>query len=1101
MNYVNDNEIPEIWEVGDVILNKYDIREIFTGGGMGLVYRAYHRDWDLELAVKSPRLEKLEETSIIAFEQEAQNWINLGTHPNILTCFYVRRLGDIPRIFSEFVPSGSLEDWLQANVLQQGSKNQPYARILDIAIQFARGLRYAHDKGVVHQDVKPGNLMMGADDTAKVCDFGLARALDERQSHRMAPQSGAAHTGIESSGYYTPAYASPEQAAGLPLTRHTDIWSWAVSVLAMLKGEVVWATGLAAPFVLAEHYGDAKDSDPLAQLLARCLARDIDERPADFAEVLEQLLFIYERCFRQQYWRAEPEANALTADTLNNHAVSLLDLSNASSSFDVAELFEKLREADPFHVDGILNYTMWKWSGGRQSITGTNRDILNAITLPGVAQQIDPIWLEDYQAETLQTSEQLFSIGKRPRLRELRDHLRKDLQDLFFVTTPYYVELSRRLTHALQPGRLCCSDHECFKTCWWGKVLEGDRPWSALRVWHGDGLQYSIDTNSWESPCEIVCAALSEEGRALAALLRLHGDPSNAATYILLVRSFVDEFQDCFSECFDIDDNARSIQITVDDTAGHIALWNCDQFAYRSGIQEFTLFCRRDNAVEMVWPKRRADDELCNVDTVSVSGCGSLLMTTRGARVRLWSTDDSLRLKRNLLDVNLSNFGIINYKDCLPGFDLESAFEGTISKLNDCTLLDRLRDRIAGVRLPYRLTRPVDPATMREDREVYSQMIDHANQSVAQGDFAGAAKALDVCLALRCANKTALHTWRHQLVQRHGVAAVSRGWHTRDCGVYIGSTRSEVCQVVAGDIDGRFILKRVGAIDSEDCLPVECGSVYTPFDIDEESRPNCICAMLLLPERRAVVSLRRDQSSSVAVVQNVDPIMSCGSYLQAKILWEKPASGCCDGVANSVVVIKEVLYQLAENGQVAAYEIATGKCLYSLQIDGGIGSIVEVDWNGRSCLSAINKNSSKLHVFGHNGVMLFETNIDVGCDARFESMALFGRAVVVRSEAHLWHVHCLSGAKTRIWSRWDYEEDGFVWPSGITLSPCGRAVAYIVDRRLHVVDVATKRKVLDWAIVIDTQLRNPCFDRSGRWLLLVHSVNKGEIFEFQWDCL
>ena len=91
---------------------------------------------------------------------------------------------------------------------------------------------------------------------AKVSDFGIARARARTGIHQITQAESGQTIWVEGSGFLTPAYASPEQANGLPLSRKTDIWSWAVSILEMLKGELTWRDGRAAPYVLEELYGD-----------------------------------------------------------------------------------------------------------------------------------------------------------------------------------------------------------------------------------------------------------------------------------------------------------------------------------------------------------------------------------------------------------------------------------------------------------------------------------------------------------------------------------------------------------------------------------------------------------------------------------------------------------------------------------------------------------------------------------------------------------------------------------------------------------------------------------------------------------------------------
>ena len=165
------------WKVGDVILDLYEVKQVHEGGGMGLVYRVHHRGWSMDLAVKSPRNDYFKtEAQKKNFARECETWINLGLHPHIVSCHYVRTLGGIPRVFSEYVEGGTLKEWIDSRKLYEGGEQESLKRILDIAIQMAWGLHYAHEQGLIHQDVKPANVLMMPDGTANITDFGLAKA-------------------------------------------------------------------------------------------------------------------------------------------------------------------------------------------------------------------------------------------------------------------------------------------------------------------------------------------------------------------------------------------------------------------------------------------------------------------------------------------------------------------------------------------------------------------------------------------------------------------------------------------------------------------------------------------------------------------------------------------------------------------------------------------------------------------------------------------------------------------------------------------------------------------------------------------------------------
>src|SRR6266480_4642902 len=107
---------------------------------MGMVYGVHHRQWNTDLAVKSPRPEFFQDAADVAnFEREAETWVNLGLHAQTVSCFYIRRLGGILRIFAEFVDGGRLADWIRTRKIYVGTRDEVLERILNIAIQFAWG--------------------------------------------------------------------------------------------------------------------------------------------------------------------------------------------------------------------------------------------------------------------------------------------------------------------------------------------------------------------------------------------------------------------------------------------------------------------------------------------------------------------------------------------------------------------------------------------------------------------------------------------------------------------------------------------------------------------------------------------------------------------------------------------------------------------------------------------------------------------------------------------------------------------------------------------------------------------------------------------------
>jgi serine/threonine protein kinase len=337
-------DAPLEWKEGDVILDLYEVKGTLGSGAMGIVYRVHHKKWNIDLAVKAPLLAALEKAGgLDAFVGEAAAWVKLGLHPHIVTCYYVRVLGGVPRIFTECVEGGSLKDWIRDRRLYAGGEREALRRILDLAIQFAWGLGYAHEQGLVHQDVKPANALLTPDGTLKVTDFGL----------------------VKSKGY-TPAYAAPEQILRGKVDARTDIWGWGVSVLEMFTGEVTWAEGSSAAAVLENSLSEPPADLPrmppgVAELLRACFQNDPHLRPPNMDAVAERLIAIYQQETGEPYPRAKPNPLELRADSLNNYAVSLLDLGREE---EAVRYWQEALEVDPAHPEAAYNLSLWQWRRG-----------------------------------------------------------------------------------------------------------------------------------------------------------------------------------------------------------------------------------------------------------------------------------------------------------------------------------------------------------------------------------------------------------------------------------------------------------------------------------------------------------------------------------------------------------------------------------------------------------------------------------------------------------------------------------------------------------------------------------------------------------------
>lgn len=271
-------------ETGDLVIPKeYTVETRLGEGGMGAVFLIRDRFVGFPIALKCSH--KTGERARKQMLLEALSWIDLVPHPNVAKCYFIREYLDQVYIFSEYVNGGTLGHWINAKRLNTTEK------ILELAFCIADALDHIHEQGLVHQDVKPANILMTDAGIPKLSDFGLARV----RSH-TAGQAIAAG--------YTPQYSSPEQTSGGVVTRATDMWAWALVVIEMFCGEAFWASGLVAPeLVTGLASGEIPTLCPLPQALAGILSRCVGTEPrwasmADVMCTMQTALADYTSAFR-----------------------------------------------------------------------------------------------------------------------------------------------------------------------------------------------------------------------------------------------------------------------------------------------------------------------------------------------------------------------------------------------------------------------------------------------------------------------------------------------------------------------------------------------------------------------------------------------------------------------------------------------------------------------------------------------------------------------------------------------------------------------------------------------------------------------------------
>src|SRR4051794_27478659 len=207
--------------VGEVLSDRYELEELVGTGGMSSVFRAHDRLLDRKVALKILHEQYTQDDDYVErFRREARAVAALS-HPNIVTVIDRGEHEGRQFIVFEYVAGENLKRLIE----RRGPA--PVTTALELGMQIARGLSFAHQQGLVHRDVKPQNVLLNGDGQAKVTDFGIARSLDV--------QHGMTQTGTVLG---TSDYIAPEQAQGQRVDEHTDVYSLGVVLYELLTSEV-----------------------------------------------------------------------------------------------------------------------------------------------------------------------------------------------------------------------------------------------------------------------------------------------------------------------------------------------------------------------------------------------------------------------------------------------------------------------------------------------------------------------------------------------------------------------------------------------------------------------------------------------------------------------------------------------------------------------------------------------------------------------------------------------------------------------------------------------------------------------------------------------
>src|SRR4051812_6712427 len=265
--------------VGTCLSDRYRLDAQIGSGGMSTVYRAFDTTLERTVAVKLMHREiAADSAQLERFRREARA-VAQFSHPHIVGVIDAGEDDGRPYIVFEYVEGETLKDRIRR------CGRLPVDEALAYAIEIARALASAHARGIVHRDIKPQNVLIDEEGSAKVTDFGIARSLDEE--------------GLTADGRVlgTTDYVSPEQALGHAVNGQSDLYSLGVVLFEMLTGDVPFHGENQVSVAMKHVREDLPDvqarrpevSAMLASVLDRMTDKDLDHRHPDAAALLDDL--------------------------------------------------------------------------------------------------------------------------------------------------------------------------------------------------------------------------------------------------------------------------------------------------------------------------------------------------------------------------------------------------------------------------------------------------------------------------------------------------------------------------------------------------------------------------------------------------------------------------------------------------------------------------------------------------------------------------------------------------------------------------------------------------------------------------------------------
>lgn len=294
-----------------------------------------HSLWNMEAALRLPPENALKEAKCRKqWKEECRAWIEIGLHPHIQQCYLVQKIDGCPFVFCEWQNgTEDLQSYVSKGSFNKANGEKDLLSILTAAVYVAAALDHIHSSGYLYLGLQPSCVLIMPDSDVKLTNFSMTVQKFE---------------GYDGGRAKVPQFCAPEQAEGLFVDQRADIYSWAVLVLYMLAGKILWKDGPSAWKYL--HGLSADLPSDLISLLEECLSADPEHRVDDMIFVIDALEKIIRR-LNPDFTRLKSAQDTL--DVMNNRALSFLALDCMESA---AECWKNVLEKDPYHLCSWHNF-------------------------------------------------------------------------------------------------------------------------------------------------------------------------------------------------------------------------------------------------------------------------------------------------------------------------------------------------------------------------------------------------------------------------------------------------------------------------------------------------------------------------------------------------------------------------------------------------------------------------------------------------------------------------------------------------------------------------------------------------------------------------